>query len=200
RNEDGSVGHIPDSLIRTFKTKGGREVKDGGGIIPDKTVPTETMSRFTSELYVQNMIFDYATEYYWSHPIPSSLEGFSLTDEDIGSFHEFLERKNFSFTTDSEEALAQVVMLTKREGLYENNRTLLEKLMEGFSHNPDNDIKTQKNDVKELIESELVGRYFYDAGAVKYSLPFDKQVTEAAAVASDKGLYSSFLRVGGNLQ
>jgi len=200
RNEDGSVGHIPDSLIRTFKTRGGREVKDGGGIIPDKSVPSETMSRFTSELYVQNMIFDFATEYFWSHPAPSSLEDFKLTDEDINGFHEFLEKKKFSYKTDSEEALEQVVMLTKREGLYDNNRALLEELMEGVTHNPDNDIKTQKNDVRELIESELAGRYFYDAGAIKYSLPFDKQVIEAAAVASDKGLYSSFLRAGSSLK
>src|SRR5512133_135294 len=83
RNEDGSVGVIPDSLIRTFRTKNGREVKDGGGIIPDRTIASEMLTRFTSELYVQNMIFDFATEYYWSHPVPSNPDSIRITDADF---------------------------------------------------------------------------------------------------------------------
>ncbi|HSO78009.1 MAG TPA: S41 family peptidase [Bacteroidales bacterium] len=101
RNEDGSVGVIPDSLIKTFRTKNGREVKDGGGIIPDTTIPSDMLTRFTSELYVQNMIFDFATEYYWSHPVPSKLDSVRFTDGDYTSFGEFLKRKNFSYKTDS---------------------------------------------------------------------------------------------------
>ena len=66
-NEDGSVGYIPDSLISEFKTKNGRIVKDGGGITPDVEVVPETLSQLTSELYLRNFIFDFATKYYWEH-------------------------------------------------------------------------------------------------------------------------------------
>lgn len=195
RNEDGSVGVIPDSLIKTFKTKNGREVKDGGGIIPDKTVPSEMLTRFTSELYVQNMIFDFATEYYWSHAIPTSPDSVRITDSDLASFGEFLKRKNFSYKTDSEAGLEEFVQLTKSDSLYEANSATIAELEKGVSHNLENDMKSQKKDVAELIGSELAGRYFYNAGSVKYSLPYDRQVTEAAAVAADKALYDSFLKV-----
>jgi len=195
RNEDGSVGVIPDSLIKTFRTKNGREVKDGGGIIPDTTIASEMLTRFTSELYVQNMIFDFATEYYWSHPIPSNPDSMSITDGDLDSFGEFLKRKNFSYKTDSEAGLEELVKLTKSDGFYEANSATLSELQKGVSHNIENDLKTQKKDVAELIGSELSGRYFYDAGAVMYSLPFDKQVTEAVAIAANRDLYGSFLKV-----
>ncbi|HUW92873.1 MAG TPA: S41 family peptidase [Bacteroidales bacterium] len=196
-NEDGSVGHIPDSLIKTFKTKNGREVKDGGGIIPDKTVPSEMLTRFTSELYIQNMIFDFATEYYWSHPVPANPDSLIINEADLEQFGEFLRKKNFSYKTDSETALEEVVSLTKSEGLYEVNSGTIEELRKGVSHNLDNDLRNQKKDVAGLIESELVGRYFYDAGAVRYSLPFDKQVTEAVGIAANNTSYSSFLNVPG---
>jgi carboxyl-terminal processing protease len=195
RNEDGSVGVIPDSLIKTFRTKNGREVKDGGGIIPDRTIPSEMLTRFTSELYVQNMIFDFATEYYWSHPVPANADSVSITDGDLERFGEFLKRKNFSYKTDSEEGLEEFVKLAKSEGLYDANSATIGELQKGVSHNLENDLKIQKKDVAELIGSELSGRYFYDAGAVRYSLPFDKQVTEAVAIAADRDLYGSFLKV-----
>ena len=194
-NEDGSVGYIPDSLIKTFKTKNGREVKDGGGIIPDKAIPSEMLTRFTSELYVQNMIFDFATDYYWSHPIPADAESVTVTEADLEHFADFLRKKRFTYKTDSEAALEEVVTLTKSEGLYEANSARIEELLKGVSHNLENDLRNQKKDVAELIESELIGRYFYDSGAIRYSLTLDKQVTEAAAIASDRDLYSSFLKV-----
>ena len=68
RNEDGSVGEIPDSLISEFKTKNGRIVKDGGGITPDIEVLPESLSQIAAELYLRNYIFDFATQYYWAHP------------------------------------------------------------------------------------------------------------------------------------
>ncbi len=196
RNEDGSVGVIPDSLIKTFRTKNGRTVKDGGGIIPDTTIASEMLSRFTSELYVQNMIFDFATEYYWSHPVPTNPDSVRISDGDFDSFGEFLKRKNFSYKTDSEAGLEEFVKLTKNEGLYEANSATIGELQKGVSHNLGNDLKTHKKDIAELIGSELAGRYFYDAGAVRFSLPFDKQINEAVGIAADSDLYASFLKAG----
>jgi carboxyl-terminal processing protease len=81
-NEDGSVGIIPDSLISEFRTSNGRIVKDGGGIAPDVEVVPSPLSQISAELYVRNLIFDFATKYYWSHPGPVTLEQFSLHDQE----------------------------------------------------------------------------------------------------------------------
>lgn len=197
-NEDGSVGNIPDSLIKTFKTKNGREVKDGGGIIPDIIVPSEMLTRFTSELYVQNMIFDFATEYYWSHPIPAEQADFSITESDLNNFRGFLEKRGFSYKTDAEAALETFVTITKEEGLYDTNSGTIDKLRQGVVHNLDNDLTSQKKEVVELIEGELVGRYFYDAGAVKYSVSRDKQITEALKASENNIKYASLLKTSAN--
>ena len=89
-NEDGSVGMIPDSLISEFKTKHGRTVKDGGGISPDIEIIPEPLSQISTELYLRNFIFDFATEYYWAHPELKSIDQFSFSDKDYADFKAFL--------------------------------------------------------------------------------------------------------------
>lgn len=193
-NEDGSVGLIPDSLIKTFNTLNGRPVKDGGGIIPDVTVPSDMLNRFTSELYVQNMIFDYATRYYWSKPQPSTLDSLMVTDEELERFKAFLTERKFTYKTGSESLLDELVTVAGQEGLYEENRATLDRLKSGLSHTLDRELTQYSADVKELLESELAGRYFYDWGMVKYSIGRDTQIREAINIAGDKARYASLLR------
>lgn len=192
-NEDGSVGVIPDSLIRTFSTRNGRPVKDGGGIIPDIVISTDMLTRFTSELYVQNMIFDYATEYFWTHPHPATLDSLRISDMDLDRFRAFLKEKNFSYKTSSESALEDLIATAREENLYDDNSQTLEQLRDLLSHSLDRDIAGQKAEVTELIESELAGRYFYDAGMIKYSLSRDSQVREAIRISADRARYDSLL-------
>ncbi len=193
-NEDGSVGLIPDSLIKTFKTKNGREVKDGGGIIPDINVSSKTLSRFSSELYIQNLIFDFSTEYYWSHPIPSDPQTFIITEEDLSDFKNYVVAKNFSYKSGSEIALDEFISKSGEEGLYEKNKESIEKLRKDISHNLDNDLASNRQDIKEMLETELVGRYFYDEGLIRYSLSLDSQVKEALRIGADPNVYSSYLK------
>lgn len=195
RNEDGSVGAIPDSLTKTFRTKSGRPVRDGGGIIPDITVPSDMLNRFASELYVQNMIFDFATEYYWSHPQPSSPDSLRITENDLEQFRAFLAGKKFAYKTDSETILEELTKSAREEGLYDANSEALDKLKSGLSHTLEREMSLYRPEVTELLESELAGRYFYDWGMVEYSLSRDTQVREAINVAGDRARYASLLRV-----
>jgi len=192
-NEDGSVGYIPDSLIKTFTTRNGRPVKDGGGIIPDITVPSDMLNRFTSELYVQNMVFDFATEYYWSNPQPAMLDSLQLNERDMERFEAFLGEKKFTYRTNSEAMLEELTNSAREEDLFNDNRETIEKLREGLSHTLERDMSVYGADVVEIIESELAGRYFYDAGMVQYSLTRDSQVKEAISIAGDKARYQSLL-------
>ncbi|MDZ7633050.1 MAG: S41 family peptidase [Bacteroidales bacterium] len=198
-NEDGSVGYIPDSLIKTFKTRNGRLVKDGGGIIPDVTVPSDMLNRFTSELYVQNMIFDYATEYYWSQPQPPVPDSLKLKASDIERFAAFLTERKFTYRTDSEAMLDELAKAAVEEDLFNDNRETIEKLRSGLAHTLERDMSAYRNDVAELIESELAGRYFYDSGMVQYSLTRDSQVKEAISIAGDRARYLSLLQASVSL-
>jgi carboxyl-terminal processing protease len=193
-NEDGSVGYIPDSLIKTFSTRNGRPVKDGGGIIPDVAVPSDMLTRFTSELYVQNMIFDFATRYFWSHPQPPVPDSIRISSTDLADFAAFLKDKKFSYESSTETVLDELVETAKTEKLYDENRDAIDRLRAQLSHTLDRDLADQKKEVTELIESELAGRYFYDAGAIMYSLPRDTQVTDAVKVLADREHYMSILK------
>jgi carboxyl-terminal processing protease len=196
RNEDGSVGMIPDSLTKTFKTRNGRPVKDGGGIIPDVTVPSEILNRFATELYIQNMVFDFATDYYWSHNQPASLDSIKLTDDDLDRFRTFLTGRKFAYKTDSESVLDELTKVATEEGLYDENRETIEKLKSGLGHALDREMALYRTDVTELIESELAGRYFYDWGMVQYSVRRDNQIKEAVRLAGDRARYASLLTAG----
>ena len=102
-NEDGSVGIIPDSLISEFKTRNGRIVKDGGGIAPDIEILPDPLSQISSELYLRNFIFDFATSYYWAHPDIKTPEQFTFTDQDYDDFKTFLINRKFNYKTSTEE-------------------------------------------------------------------------------------------------
>jgi carboxyl-terminal processing protease len=169
-------------------------VKDGGGIIPDITVPSDMLNRFTSELYVQNMVFDYATEYYWSNPQPAMLDSLKLKEHDMERFKTFLEEKKFSYRTNSETLLEELTASAREEDLLSENSETIEKLREGLSHTLERDMSVYGKDVAELIESELAGRYFYDAGMVRYSISRDSQVREAISIAGDNARYQAILR------
>jgi carboxyl-terminal processing protease len=192
-NEDGSVGIIPDSLISEFKTKSGRIVKDGGGITPDITLEPEIISQIATELYLRNYIFDYATQYYWSHPDIKSPDQFKFTDQDFSDFKAYLSKKNFNYSTVTEQSFNELVRNAKKEKYYEIHKDLFTSLEKDIAHDLDKDLITFKDEITELIEDEIIGRYFYDSGAIKWTIKTDKQLLKAIEVLNNKEQYSSIL-------
>jgi carboxyl-terminal processing protease len=192
-NDDGSVGVIPDSLISVFKTKNGREVKDGGGISPDVEIVPETLSQIAAELYIRNYIFDFATKFYWSHPDIKSADQFILSDQDYADFRKFLIDKNFSYKTSTEESFADMVSNAKKDKYYEKHRDLFNTVEKEITHNLDEDLASYKPEITQLLSEEIIARYFYEDGAIAWSIMRDDQVKKAVSVLADKAMYSSIL-------
>jgi carboxyl-terminal processing protease len=192
-NEDGSVGFIPDSLISEFKTRNGRTVKDGGGIAPDVEIIPETLSQIATELYLRNFIFDYATQYFRTHPEIKTPEQFSYSDKDYEMFRKFLNDRNFSYTTSTEQSFSDLVENAKREKYYDIHKDLFTALEKDIAHSLDEDLTTFRKEIQELIEDEIVGRYFYEDGSIAWSVRSDEQVKKAIEVVNNKELYTSIL-------
>jgi len=192
-NEDGSVGVIPDSLISEFKTRNGRTVKDGGGITPDIDVQVETLSQLATELYLRNFIFDFASQYYWSHPDIKTPGQFKFTDQDYSDFKSFINSKNFNYRTITEQSFSELVSNAKREKYYDMHKDLFTALEKDIAHDLNEDLVTFKSEILELIEDEIMGRYFYEDGAIKWTLKTDEQVLKAVDVLNNKELYNSIL-------
>jgi carboxyl-terminal processing protease len=193
-NEDGSVGIIPDSLISEFKTRNGRIVKDGGGITPDIEEVPPPLSQISSELYVRNYIFDFATKYYWAHPNLKSPEEFKFTDQDYSDFKTFLEERKFSYKTSTEESLNELIANAKKEKYYDIHKDLFNDLEKDVTHNLDQDLKLFKNEITDLLEDEIISRYFYESGAIAWTIGKDEQVLKAREILNDKAEYDSILK------
>jgi carboxyl-terminal processing protease len=193
-NEDGSVGIIPDSLISEFKTKNGRTVRDGGGITPDIEVLPETLSQISAELFLRNFIFDFATQYYWSHPEIRSPEQFSFTDKDYSDFGDMLVKRNFSYKTETEESFNELVTMAKKEKYYDLHKEQFTTLEKDLTHSLDTDLELFRKEITSLLEDEVFSRYFYEGGALERSVRKDEQVLKAREILNNKNQYSSILQ------
>lgn len=193
RNEDGSVGYIPDSLISEFKTKGGRKVFNGGGIQPDIKVDVETLSNITFILYSKSFIFDYATQFAFKHKSISEPVKFEISDSIYSDFNKFLEGKDFDYTTKTEESLKALIAMAKREKYYSQAVNQIDSLKSSFAHDKNKDLQTFKNEISELLKEEIITRYFYQKGRIEVSLIDDPEVIKASEILNHLNEYQKTL-------
>src|SRR5262249_26780460 len=119
RNEDGSVGKIPDSLVTAFKTKAGRTVYDGGGVKPDVSLEPMNYSNIAISLLSKNLIFDYATQYREKHSTLPPAKDFKLTDQDFNDFVAFISDKDYDYTTKSEKTMEDLKSAAQNEKYFD---------------------------------------------------------------------------------
>jgi carboxyl-terminal processing protease len=193
-NEDGSVGSIPDTLISDFKTKNGRIVRDGGGIAPDIEILPEPLSQIATELYLRNFIFDYATSYYWNNPDINRPEQFSLKEQDYSEFKNLLSERKFTYKTVTEQSLNELITNAKKEKYYDIHQDLFNELEKNVTHSIEHDLTTFRSEITDLIEDEIISRYFYGKGAIAWEVKKDKQILKALEVLNNKDEYQSVLK------
>ena len=194
READGSVGFIPDSLIREYKTlKNKRVVRDGGGISPDVVSLPETLSRIAFTLYMRNLIFSYATLYVHRHDSIAPAKKFSLTDKEYEDFVAYLQDKFFDYQTETELSFQKLKDIAIREKYMDNAWDEFEALQNKLSHDRFKDLELFKTDVKELLEEEITSRYYYNAGRIANTLRKDSQIQSAVNMLKEPEKYAATL-------
>ncbi|NOY37011.1 MAG: S41 family peptidase [Chlorobi bacterium] len=193
RNPDGSVGHIPDSLISSYKTLHGRTVYDGGGIVPDVKVKENDFSPLTINLYVGFQIFNFATRFASQHDSIPGPDRFSVTNDMLQQFLEYLHSIDFSYSTGSEESLNKLIATAKKEKYYDRAASEFTQLKTKLSHDLGTDFEMHRDEISQLLKSEILGRYYYQSGRIQGSLPKDKIVGKAAGVLENKDTYKGIL-------
>lgn len=197
RNEDGSVGRVPDSLITEFSTQNGRPVYDGGGIIPDIKVEPEQYSKISVALIKHHIIFKYATQYTIEHDSIAPAAEFELTEQEYNDFVEFVKSEDFDYETKSEEHYKKLVEVAKFEKYYQKAKSEFEELEQKLAHDRDKDLRMFKEEIKDLLREEIVSRYYYRDGQIKNRLEnYDKEIDEALRLFEDPDLneYYDILR------
>ena len=193
RNEDGSVGKVPDSLMTAFKTKNGRTVYDGGGVNPDIEIDQDDISNLIVSLIQERLFFDYAT--YYKHQNPSLDSLFIMDDTGFNSFVDFLGDKSYDYKTETEKAFEVLKNKSEKENYFADIQDKYENLFQEFEINKKNDLIKNKEIIKEILSEEIASRYFYQEGRIRTSLNFDKEVQEAIIYLSKQDMYNSVLSV-----
>ena len=193
RNEDGSAGKIPDSLRTAFKTKNGRVVYDGGGITPDIAVEKKPIAPIISSLYSKNLLFDYATLYVSTNKTIKPAKEYVFTDADYAVFIKWLSDKEYDYKTKVEGTLDELVKTAKTEKYYDGIKDQIEALRKQVSHNKENDLSTFKEDIKEMLEEEIISRYYLQKGIIEASFDDDEDIQAALKVLDNPTEYSKIL-------
>jgi len=196
RNEDGSVGHIPDSLITEFTTKKGRKVYDGGGVAPDVKFESETMSSLTTALYTKFFIFDFATRFASENQTITTPEEFAITDDTYNQFIEFVKEDHFEYESDSKNEYEALVESAKRDKYYDLAQTEFEALKAKLAPSLDKDLVLFKDEISELLQDEIVSRFYYQKGAIRAAINDDKGIKKAIEELNSETAYSGYFKQG----
>lgn len=193
RNEDGSVGRIPDSLTTVFHTAAGREVRDGGGVTPDITVKQEKLPNILFYLVNDNLIFNYATDYCLKHPAIPSAEKFKVTDADYADFKAMVKKADFKYDQQTEKILKNLKEMAEFEGYLADASEEFKALERKLRHNLDRDLDHFSKEIKAMIAIEIVKRYYYQRGSIIEQLKDDNDLKEAVKILTAPAKYKEVL-------
>lgn len=193
RNEDGSVGTIPDSLTTVFHTAAGREVRDGGGVMPDIEVKQEKLPNILFYLVRDNLIFDYATQYCLKHPSIPSPQEFKVTDADYNDFKAMVKKADFKYDQQSEKIMKTLKEAAKFEGYLDEASEEIKALEKKLTHNLGRDLDYFSKDIRSMIADEIIKRYYYTRGGIIQQLKDDDGLQAALKILADPVKYKETL-------
>lgn len=193
RDDTGKATRVKKENYTAFKTKRGRTVYDGGGIQPDLELDITKLSPITTAIVNDQLIFDFATDYYYKHQV-SDLKDFKLTDDDFNAFKDFLKSKNFTFETKTEKAFDDAIAVAKEEALdkvIDSNYTNLLKSLNSYKTKAIDDNKTQ---LMGLLSEEIVKRYFYREGMYTYYIANNPEIKTGTEILKNPSTYLNYLK------
>jgi len=195
RREDGSAGAIPDSLKKIFKTTHGRTVYDGGGIDPDIVVEGEEIATVTQVLYTNGFIFDYASLYASEHPTIPAARDFKLSDKEYDSFVMWVKSKHYNYQSPVEVELSLLKEQARRERYYDELRPQFEQITEMLKENRKKDLYTFKDQIKTLLEQDIVSRYYLEPGTTEVEFKYDQDIKRSIDILNNAAEYKSTLNI-----
>ncbi|MBP6373741.1 MAG: S41 family peptidase [Flavobacterium sp.] len=193
KDKDGKAQRTAAENYNQFKTKNGRSVYDGGGILPDVVLEETQTSPIAEALQKNDGIFNFVTEYYYKNPnlgnqIPV------ITEADFAQFKAFLKRTKFKFDTESEQALLHLLAATKKEKLDAAVSTEYQQLAAALQKSEENQLNANQKEIKQLMVDEIIKRYQYKEGLYQYYLKNNLEIKKSTAILQDQAAYLNLLQ------
>lgn len=194
----GYTEHVPDSLTKTFYTRNGREVRDGGGIKPDVEVKPDSLPNIAYYLSVTGLdstevLLNYEIDYIAKHPTIAPAGKFEITDEEYEDFKERVLKSGFKYDAESAKVLDRLKKIATFEGYYDDAKSEFEALEKKLKHNLATDLDRNKQLIKQIIGADIVAAYYWQSGSIENSLNYDKQMKEACKLLNAPDEYKKLL-------
>ncbi|WP_424378365.1 S41 family peptidase [Muriicola sp.] len=192
-NRDEAGNAVRTTEFNDFTTRNGRKVQDGGGVMPDIEIQSLKSNELVSALVNNNVIFDFATNYYYAHTIPE-IPKFSFTQNDFTAFKNFVSKSEFSFETKTEKVLKEALLNQGNDLLGPEVVEESKKLLGTIGKSKALALDTYQGEIQKQLEDEIVKRYFYREGLYDYYLANDAAIITANTLLKDGSKYESLLK------
>ena len=177
RNEDGSVGHIPEELTHEFTTAHGRTVRDGGGVTPDFEVKGQRYSRLTYSIVMNGIVEQYALKYVREHASIPAVDDFRFTDYE--DFIAFAADKNFDYRSSARALLDEMKETLEDDGLTGTLTEELAALEQKLDMDKETFLRLKKDEIVPFIEEEIVVRYYFQEAGIRVRTRYDEQLAKS---------------------
>lgn len=185
---------ISDSLLRKFKTQNGRDVIDGRGIDPDLAIEKEDLSQFSALLFNKNIFFNYATQYHANTKEIAAADKFQLSDDEYALFKTYVLNAKLNYSTAAQNALKKLKLEAEKEGMFDELKAEYENILMKISPDPAKDLDKYRIEIAEMLENEIVSRYYFQKGRTINSFEHDPAVIKAIQTAMDNNSYNAILK------
>jgi len=193
KDEEGRIEKVPDSLITAFKTKGGRIVYDGAGVMPDIKTNEEKYENILIALISKFHIFNFATQYTLQHKEISTVSNFELSENEYAQFVSYLRDKDYSYKTKSENDLVELKKNAEEEKYFSEVEPEYNALVSKMNNKKKDDLSKHKKAIKKYLEEEIIARYYFQKGRIEYSLKNDNDLKSATELFADAKKMKSIL-------
>ncbi|MDY0905382.1 S41 family peptidase [Pedobacter sp. CFBP9032] len=198
RNADGLVERFADSTMAMFQTKAGRNVYSGNGVYPDVVVNADKLSPVTISMINKNLFFNYANQYRKSNPKLESAKAFQISDADYTAFVNGLADKDLTYQSKTERLLSDLRIEAEKENKSAEVKADLENLKYKLTISKKTDVTTHKSEIKRILETQIVSRYFHEKGRIEQSFQYDKELIAAKSLFGNQPQMLAILKGDGN--
>ncbi|MBO4739581.1 MAG: S41 family peptidase [Bacteroidales bacterium] len=194
KDENGQNKRKADSLATPFKTKGGRTVYDYGGVEPDINNQIESYSTVLLAIMEKRIIFNYANEFKLKHASIASAKQFRISDEIYNDFVQYVKKENLEYQTFTEKQIEQLRKSVKDDKFSDNINATIAQLEKDVAKEKENDLLRYKKEISELLQVEIVSRYYHQKGGIEASLTIDPDIIKATEILQNMDIYHSILK------
>ena len=194
RNMDNAPVEISDSLIKTYKTKNGRDVIDGRGIVPDVEISNKTYSELTKTLVLNDVLFKYVNQYVRTIDSIESPSIYAFGEENYQDFITYVNSlSDFQYSTMAEKKLSELKELIQQDSSYKEVNDELRKIELEITADLSRDLMRYKMEIVPLLENEIVARFYFQKGKTEHSFSFSDLIKESVRILVSQNEYEKIL-------